>query len=218
MISAVDLSKYAKEKTPITGTHVTPSWYFKTPPILAPRAGLTSPVFHHLRRRLVSFSASAFEDQPATHPSHRQPHAVESFDLRSLFLPTTHVASRWETTVSCEIWLHPVHAGPRHCALQALRATPPGWTLQTALAPHRNNRILAVASGAGKIGNFSFCPQSSDFASQIDSIMQVSWSLPVEIWSEVPVFFFFPVVHLPGVCSKPPETSCTLYPFLSVSD
>lgn len=25
MISAVDLSKYAKEKTPITGTHVTPS-------------------------------------------------------------------------------------------------------------------------------------------------------------------------------------------------
>ena len=45
MISAVDLSKYAKEKTPITGMHVTPSRCFKTPPILAPRAGLASPCF-----------------------------------------------------------------------------------------------------------------------------------------------------------------------------
>ncbi|CAI9180060.1 unnamed protein product [Rangifer tarandus platyrhynchus] len=83
MISAADLSKYAKEKTKtktsnqITGVHVTPSRCFKTPPSLAPRAGLASPVFHCLGRCLLSFSPSVHRDQPATHPSHQKRQAVE---------------------------------------------------------------------------------------------------------------------------------------------
>ena len=93
---------------------------------------------------------SAFQDQPATHPSHRLRQAAESCDLRLPFLPTTYVAPRWETTFSCETGLHPVDARPQRPALQAPRATSP------AVTPHRNHRILAAASGAGKRGIFFF--------------------------------------------------------------
>lgn len=104
---------------------------------------------------------SAFQDQPATHPSHRLRQAAESCDLRLPFLPTTYVASRWETTFSCETGLHPVDARPQRPALQAPRATSP------AVTPHRNHRILAAASGAGKRGIFFFLvPSPLDFASQ----------------------------------------------------
>ena len=73
MISAADLSKYAKEKkknpsNQITGVHATPSRCFETAPSLASGAGLASPVFHRLGR-LFAFLVSTCTSGPTCHPS-----------------------------------------------------------------------------------------------------------------------------------------------------